>query len=422
MTDYSDLRWVRGPGMLILFLLAVGCAQPVVNTLSVAPPTSTPASRVRPLSTNTSPPSGSQRVITSVPTLTTQSPPPAAGPTIFEAPRRPTYPPQALTWSPNQRMLAYIDFPITAVETAAERRQPLTTGFLVTLDVDTGQLKRHVDVAVATRGGLAWALDGSQLYFIEGDNSRALAAYDPATATVRSLSVPPENESILYSGDLIILPDEQLVYVRLISETADWHGGQAELWGLDLKTQQEQRLLTLFESPEYRGGPYPTALSLPMARSSDGTRIAFALGNDIDPNWNMLEKHGVYLFDLANLELRRLMSHYGAQELAWSPDDQYLAVAFSIGDGADLWLYELTTNRVRKLSKANWAVIDVIANPRGQSLNSIKLHSLKWAGSEHLIFSVQTWAAGNEFLNGRILVLIYDLLEDRIGWVGPTEP
>lgn len=409
--------------MLILFLLVIGCAQPVVNTLSIAPPTGTPAPLVRPLSTNTSPPSGSQRVITAVPTLTTQSPSPATSPTILEAFREPIYPPRALTWSPNQRMLAYIDFPITAVEEAAGRRQPLTTGFLAMLDVDTGQLKRHGDIAVATRGDLAWALDGSQLYFIEGDNSGALVAYDPATATVRPLSVPPETkESIFYSGDLIVLPDEQLVYVRLISETADGHGGQAELWGLDLKTRQERRLLTLFESPGYRGGPDPTSLSLPMARSSDGIRIVFALGNDIDPNWSVLEKHGVYLVDLANLEHRRLMSHYGAQELAWSPDDQYLAVAFSTGDGADLWLYEFTTQRVRKLSAANWAVIDAIANPRGQPLNSIKLHSLKWAGSEHLIFSAQTWAAGNEFLNGRLSVLIYDLLEDQVGWVGPAEP
>ncbi len=406
MSGYSEYAIKCFRVFLLLFLMT-GCSQTRINGESVVPNITTPVPSVERRSTNSPPPSP-------VPALTAQLFRTTC-PTPLPVSPQPALPPQALIGSPDQRAWAYIDFLTTSVEEAAQARQPLATGFLAILDAESGQLEQRKDIAVATRGGLVWALDGSQIYFIQGDAPGALAAYDLATATIQTLSVPPEQkEHILYTGDLILLPNQRLVYARLISQTPDWRGGRLELWTFDLHTRNEQRMLDIFDAPAYRGGPHPTSLSLPMTSSSDGTRIAFILGNDVDPNWSLSEQQGLYVIDLAKHTSRQIASHKGAQELAWSPDDQYLAVAFSTGDGADLWLYEFAPERVRPLSKKNWAVIQAVANPRSQALNALKFHTLKWIGNDRLAFTVRTGAAGNDFLDQRTSVLVYNVVDDEV--------
>lgn len=396
---------------LLFGILVVSCFQP--DSKEVPPDTSNIKKSTVPLSTfvYTTTSTTYSHLLSTAFSVSSTLPKSTTPPTSNTVQLKNSFSSQSLTWSPDTKKIAYIGFS----QTQSKYESIPLSGFLAINNIYQEYLLEFKEINANINSGLTWSNDSSKVYFIS--DTQELVSYDLLSQEISILcnSVQQKNKVIAYTGNIISLSNNKLLYVRLEAPSKKWKGVHIMLCQFDLDMHEETCFQELFYRKSFEGKVPPNRFWLSMAINPDESQVSFTVSTQ---GLAIEEIMGLYIFDLRNLTLHQIEGYIGIGKAVWSPDGSYLVAISSLGDGTNLWFYEQTTKKVWSLSSDNWLFIKATVNPQNVPINVISLHNLRWIDSNYLTFSATTWVAGNDVLNGRITYpdFIYDVVQKKIVW------
>lgn len=288
----------------------------------------------------------------------------------------------SLTPSPNGNYLAWL------VLSAAQRNEQQL--YPAVLNLTTGELRHYPAVAVDRQSGLAWTDDSTAIYLKayhpQPQHQRFLHKLDIATGATETLFIPGQEYDLL-AGDFALLPSGELLFALMEPAGPERTTGRVLLSSLDPTNDTVQSLTTIIESLRWPADAWQN-FSLPLALNPQQTHIAFTAGSTLDPDMRRPESQGLYLMNIAQGNLERILNQPALGKPYWSPDGRLIAISGGIGESSNLWWHEFVRGTTTALSQAQFTQIRDLANPDARPLTYLALSPAGWLDNQHLLIHV----------------------------------